>query len=167
KLVTLGKQNHVRTHAPDPNQKKRQRAAAAALAESSGRRPGDALADVTPTPGTAGARPSIYIFDTAGRQEINVPLIQELKELKEFLQPQETLLVVDAATGQQAVRVATHFNDTLAITGIIVTKLDGDARASDALTMREVTHRPIKFAGTGEKLDQFEVFVPERLAGRI
>ncbi len=94
-------------------------------------------------------------------------MIQELKELKDFLEPQEILLVVDAATGQQAVSVATHFNDALAITGIILTKLDGDARGGAALSMREVTRRPIKFAGTGEKLDQFEVFVPERLAGRI
>jgi signal recognition particle subunit SRP54 len=163
-LVTLGKQIDVPVYAPDPNEKNVQRAAAAALAESSGPRSGDSFADVTPIPG---ARPSIYIFDTAGRQEINVPLIQELKELKEFLQPQETLLVVDAATGQQAVSVATHFNDALGITGIILTKLDGDARGGAALSMREVTHRPIKFAGTGEKLDQFEVFVPERLAGRI
>jgi len=149
-LVTLGKQIDVPVYAPDPSEKNVQRAAAAALA-----------------PGPAGARPSIYIFDTAGRQEINQPLIQELKELKEFLQPQETLLVVDAATGQQAVSVATHFNGALAITGIILTKLDGDARGGAALSMREVTHRAIKFAGTGEKLDQFEVFVPERLAGRI
>ncbi len=111
--------------------------------------------------------PNIHIFDTAGRQEINEPLIQELKELKEFLDPQEILLVVDAATGQQAVSVATHFNDALAITGIILTKLDGDARGGAALSMREVTRQPIKFAGTGEKLDQFEVFIPERLAGRI
>ncbi len=87
--------------------------------------------------------------------------------LKDFLQPQETLLVVDAATGQQAVSVATHFNNALEITGIILTKLDGDARGGAALSMREVTRRPIKFAGTGEKLDQFELFVPERLAGRI
>src|SRR5438270_685591 len=94
-------------------------------------------------------------------------LIEELKELKEFLQPQETLLVVDAATGQQAVSVATHFNDALEVTGIILTKLDGDARGGAALSMREVTQRPIKFIGTGEKLDQFEAFVPERLAGRI
>jgi signal recognition particle subunit SRP54 len=94
-------------------------------------------------------------------------LIEELKQLKEFLQPQETLLVVDAATGQQAVSVATHFNDALQITGIILTKLDGDARGGAALSMREVTQRPIKFVGTGEKLDQFEQFVPERLAGRI
>jgi signal recognition particle subunit SRP54 len=166
-LVTLGKQIDVPVHAPDPGEKNVQRAAAAALAESSRPRSGDALADVIPAPGPAGARPSIYIFDTAGRQEINQPLIQELKELKEFLQPQEILLVVDAATGQQAVSVATHFNDALGITGIILTKLDGDARGGAALSMREVTRRPIKFAGTGEKLDQFEVFVPERLAGRI
>jgi signal recognition particle subunit SRP54 len=77
------------------------------------------------------------------------------------------LLVADAATGQQAVSVATHFNDALQITGIVLTKLDGDARGGAALSMREVTHRPIKFAGVGEKLDQFEVFIPERLAGRI
>jgi signal recognition particle subunit SRP54 len=162
-LVTLGKQIHVPIYAPDPNEKNVQRAVAAAVAQSGGR----ISSDGGRVPGIAGARPSIYIFDTAGRQEINQPLIQELKELKEFLQPQEILLVVDAATGQQAVSVATHFNDALAITGIILTKLDGDARGGAALSMREVTHRPIKFAGTGEKLDQFEVFVPERLAGRI
>src|SRR5205807_1733717 len=104
---------------------------------------------------------------TAGRQEINEPLIQELKELKQFLAPQETLLVVDAATGQQAVSVASGFDAALSITGIILTKLDGDARGGAALSMREVTHRPIKFAGTGEKLDEFEPFIPERLAGRI
>src|SRR5207248_10707196 len=107
------------------------------------------------------------IFDTAGRHEIDAALIEELKQLKDFLQPQETLLVVDAATGQQAVSVATHFNDALQVTGIILTKLDGDARGGAALSMREVIRSPIKFAGTGEKLDQFELFVPERLAGRI
>jgi len=84
-----------------------------------------------------------------------------------LLQPQEILLVVDSATGQQAVSVARHFNDALNITGLILTKLDSDARGGAALSMREVTNRPIKFAGTGEKLDQFEVFVPARLAGRI
>src|SRR5213594_3032112 len=148
-LATLGKQIDVPVFTPDPNEKNVQRAAAGAIA-SQDRHPSN-----------------IEIFDTAGRQEIDAALIEELKELKEFLQPQETLLVVDAATGQQAVSVATHFNDALAITGIILTKLDGDARGGAALSMREVTHRPIKFAGTGEKLDQFEVFVPERLAGRI
>src|SRR5207244_10477506 len=80
---------------------------------------------------------------------------------------QEILLVVDAATGQQAVSVATHFDNALSITGIVLTKLDGDARGGAALSMREVTRRPIKFVGTGEKLDQFELFVPERLAGLI
>ena len=157
-LVTLGKQIDVPVSAPDRNEKNVQRAALAAIAQSAN---GARVSEL------AGARPCIYIFDTAGRQEINEPLIEELKELKELLQPQETLLVVDAATGQQAVSVATHFNDALAITGIVLTKLDGDARGGAALSMREVTHEPIKFAGTGEKLDQFEVFVPERLAGRI
>jgi signal recognition particle subunit SRP54 len=160
-LETLGKQIDVPVSAPDRNEKNVQRAALAALAALAQSANGARVSEL------AGARPSIYIFDTAGRQEINEPLIQELKELKELLQPQETLLVVDAATGQQAVSVATHFNNALAITGIVLTKLDGDARGGAALSMREVTHQPIKFAGTGEKLDQFEVFVPERLAGRI
>ena len=149
-LVTLGKQIEVPVFAPDPNEKNVRRAVAAAVGRA--RPPG---------------APSIDIFDTAGRQEIDEALIQELKTLKDFLQPQETLLVVDAATGQQAVSVATHFNDALEITGVILTKLDGDARGGAALSMREVTRRPIKFAGTGEKLDQFEPFIPERLAGRI
>ena len=77
------------------------------------------------------------------------------------------LLVADAATGQQAVSVATHFHEALGITGLILTKLDGDARGGAALSMREVTSGPIKFAGMGEKLDQFEAFLPDRLAGRI
>ena len=117
----------------------------------------------------AAAQPgaNVQIYDTAGRQEIDEPLVQELKRLRDLLQPQEVLLVADAATGQQAVSVATHFNEALGITGLVLTKLDGDARGGAALSMREVTHRPIKFAGVGEKLDQFEVFYPERLAGRI
>ena len=152
-LATLGSQVDVPVFKPDLSEKNVQRAAAAALnwAET----------------GANGARPSILIFDTAGRQEIDQPLVEELKALKEFLQPQEVLLVVDAATGQQAVSVATHFDNALQITGIVLTKLDGDARGGAALSMREVTQRPIKFAGVGEKLDQFEAFVPERLAGRI
>jgi signal recognition particle subunit SRP54 len=109
----------------------------------------------------------VEIFDTAGRQEIDEPLIEEVKGLRDFLKPQEVLLVVDAATGQQAVSVATRFHEALQLTGIILTKLDGDARGGAALSMREVTRCPIKFAGVGEKLDQFEAFVPERLAGRI
>jgi signal recognition particle subunit SRP54 len=117
----------------------------------------------------AAAQPgaNVQIYDTAGRQEIDEPLVQELKRLRDALQPQEVLLVADAATGQQAVSVATHFNDALGITGLVLTKLDGDARGGAALSMREVTHRPIKFAGVGEKLDQFEHFYPDRLAGRI
>jgi signal recognition particle subunit SRP54 len=110
---------------------------------------------------------NVQIFDTAGRQEIDEALIREIRQLKEFLQPQEVLLVADAATGQQAVSVATHFNDALQITGLVLTKLDGDARGGAALSMREVTKRPIKFAGVGEKMDQFEPFYPDRLAGRI
>src|SRR3989440_3424800 len=148
-LATLGKQIDVPVFTPDPNEKNVQRAAATALDWHD----------------RAGG--NIDIFDTAGRQEVGLALIEELQQLKRFLQPQETLLVVDAATGQQAVSVATHFNSALEITGIILTKLDGDARGGAALSMREVTQRPIKFVGTGEKLDQFEAFVPERLAGRI
>ncbi len=110
---------------------------------------------------------NVLIFDTAGRQEIDAALIAEIKGLRDFLQPQEVLLVADAATGQQAVSVATHFHKALEITGLVLTKLDGDARGGAALSMREVTQRPIKFAGVGEKLDQFEPFYPDRLAGRI
>jgi signal recognition particle subunit SRP54 len=148
-LATLGKEIEVPVFKPEPSEKNVQRAAGSALEWHE----------------KAGG--NIDIFDTAGRQEVDVALIEELAELKRFLRPQETLLVVDAATGQQAVSIATHFNDALEITGIILTKLDGDARGGAALSMREVTQRPIKFVGTGEKLDQFEAFVPERLAGRI
>ncbi len=109
----------------------------------------------------------VQIFDTAGRQEIDTVLLEELKRLKAFLQPQEVLLVADAATGQQAVSVATHFHEALDISGLILTKLDGDARGGAALSMREVTQRPIKFAGLGEKMENFEPFYPDRLAGRI
>ena len=155
-LATLGKQIDVPVFVPDQNEKNVQRAVAAAIGRARPVRAGLAL-----------GAPNIDIFDTAGRQEIDETLIRELKELKDFLRSQEILLVVDAATGQQAVSVATHFNNALKITGIILTKLDGDARGGAALSMRAVTQRPIKFVGTGEKLDQFEVFVPERLAGRI
>jgi signal recognition particle subunit SRP54 len=109
----------------------------------------------------------VQIFDTAGRLEIDESLVNELVRLRDALQPNEILLVCDAATGQQAVTVATHFHDALGLTGLVLTKLDGDARGGAALSMREVTHRPIKFAGVGEKIDQFEAFYPERLAGRI
>src|SRR5260370_11248753 len=148
-LAILGKQIDVPVFSPEPNEKNVQRAAAAAL-EWQDRQ-----------------ETNIDIFDTAGRQDIDQALIQQLKVLTDFLQPQDTFLVVDAATGQQAVSVATHFNDALEITGIILTKLDSVARGGAALSMREVTRRPIKFAGTGEKLDQLELFIPARLAGRI
>ena len=110
---------------------------------------------------------NVQIYDTAGRLEIDELLINELKSLRDVLEPQEILLVCDAATGQQAVNVATHFHEALGITGLVLTKLDGDARGGAALSMREVTQRPIKFSGVGEKIDQFEPFYPERLASRI
>src|SRR5438105_15544960 len=163
-LATLGKQVDVPVFAPAPNEKDVLRAAAAAVAAVASR----GNIEGSTSPAAASDRGyNIDIFDTAGRQEIDQPLIEELKRLRDFLHPQEILLVADAATGQQAVSVATHFNDALQITGIVLTKLDGDARGGAALSMREVTQRPIKFAGVGEKLDQFETFVPDRLAGRI
>jgi signal recognition particle subunit SRP54 len=107
------------------------------------------------------------IFDTAGRLQIDEPLVQELVRLRDLVKPQETLLVLDAATGQEAVNVATHFDQALKITGSILTKLDGDARGGAALSMRAVTGKPIKFVGVGEKLEDFEPFHPERMASRI
>ena len=107
------------------------------------------------------------IFDTAGRLQIDEVLVQELVRLRDLVQPQEILLVLDAATGQEAVNVATHFDQALNITGAILTKLDGDARGGAALSLKSVTGKPIKFMGTGEKLDEFEPFHPERMASRI
>ncbi|MEP6663134.1 MAG: signal recognition particle protein [Verrucomicrobiota bacterium] len=107
------------------------------------------------------------IFDTAGRLQIDEPLVQELVHLRDLVKPQETLLVLDSATGQEAVNVAMHFDKALNITGAILTKLDGDARGGAALSLKAVTGKPIKFAGTGEKLENFEPFHPERMASRI
>jgi signal recognition particle subunit SRP54 len=107
------------------------------------------------------------IFDTAGRLQIDEPLVQELVRLRDLVKPQEILLVLDAATGQEAVNVATHFDQALNITGSILTKLDGDARGGAALSMKSVTGKPIKFMGIGEKLEDFEPFHPERMASRI
>lgn len=107
------------------------------------------------------------ILDTAGRLQIDEPLVQELVRLRKEVQPQEVLLVLDAATGQEAVNVATHFNQALDISGAILTKLDGDARGGAALSMRSVTGKPIKFVGVGEKPEDFEPFHPERMATRI
>jgi signal recognition particle subunit SRP54 len=109
----------------------------------------------------------VLIVDTAGRLEVDTDLVQELIDLKRSCQPQEILLVADAALGQQAVSVAQHFDEALGITGIILTKLDGDARGGAALSMREVTGQPIKFAGVGEKLQDLNPFYPDRMASRI
>jgi signal recognition particle subunit SRP54 len=113
------------------------------------------------------ANRNTLIFDTAGRLQIDEPLVQELVRLRNLIKPQETLLVLDAATGQEAVNVATHFDQALSITGAILTKLDGDARGGAALSLKAVTGKPIKFAGVGEKLEDFEPFHPERMASRI
>ena len=110
---------------------------------------------------------NVLIFDTAGRLQIDEPLVQELVRLRDLVKPSEILLVLDAATGQEAVNVATHFDQALQITGSILTKLDGDARGGAALSLKAVTGKPIKFGGTGEKLDEFEPFHPERMASRI
>jgi signal recognition particle subunit SRP54 len=110
---------------------------------------------------------NVLIFDTAGRLQIDEPLVQELVRLRDLVKPQEILLVLDAAVGQEAVNVATHFDLALNITGSILTKLDGDARGGAALSLKSVTGKPIKFAGVGEKLDEFEAFHPERMASRI
>lgn len=110
---------------------------------------------------------NVEIYDTAGRQDLEESLIDELRQVKEIVHPVESLLVCDAATGQQAVGVAEKFHGAVGVTGLILTKLDGDARGGAALSLREVTGQPVKFAGTGEKVDAFEVFHPDRLAGRI
>ena len=148
-LATLGKQAGVPVYTPDAAEKDVVKVAADALA----------WADTQ--------KHTVIIFDTAGRQEIDERLVEELKRLHEFVQPRETLLVADAATGQQAVSVAKHFDEAVGITGIVLTKLDGDARGGAALSMRAVTGKPIKYAGEGEKLDQLFEFHPSRMADRI
>ena len=110
---------------------------------------------------------NVEIYDTAGRQDLDDELIDELRKVKDLVQPNESLLVCDAATGQQAVGVAEKFHGAVGVSGLILTKLDGDARGGAALSLREVTGQPVKFAGTGEKVDAFEVFHPARMAGRI
>ena len=110
---------------------------------------------------------NVEIYDTAGRQDLDDELIDELRKVKDLVQPNESLLVCDAATGQQAVGVAEKFHGAVGVSGLILTKLDGDARGGAALSLREVTGQPVKFAGTGEKVDAFEVFHPDRMAGRI
>jgi signal recognition particle subunit SRP54 len=109
----------------------------------------------------------LLLVDTAGRLHIDEPLMGELREMKGQLNPKEILLVADAMTGQDAVNIAKAFNEGLDIDGVILTKMEGDARGGAALSIRGVTGKPIKFIGTGEKLDAFEVFHPDRMASRI
>lgn len=112
-------------------------------------------------------RADAILFDTAGRLQIDEPLIDEIKQLRTIIQPDEVYLVADSALGQEAVNVAKHFHDAVQLTGIILTKLDGDARGGAALSMKSITGVPITFMGTGEKVDDFEQFHPERIAQRI
>jgi signal recognition particle subunit SRP54 len=110
---------------------------------------------------------TVVILDTAGRLNIDEMKMDELRGIKKKVQPIETLLVADAMTGQESVRVASDFNEAVALTGLIMTKIDGDARGGAAISMREVTHVPLKFLGTGENLADLEIFHPDRVAGRI
>jgi signal recognition particle subunit SRP54 len=148
-LATLGEQIEVPVFRPDPSEKDVLAVArrAQSWCESQGG--------------------NVEIYDTAGRREIDDSLVEELVQLKTLIRPQEILLVCDAATGQQAVSVAEKFHEALGLTGLILTKLDGDARGGAALSLRSVTGQPIKFAGVGEKVEQFEPFYPDRLASRI
>jgi signal recognition particle subunit SRP54 len=109
----------------------------------------------------------IVIIDTAGRLHINEELMNELKNIKSSVQPHEILLVVDAMTGQDAVNVSESFNNELGLTGVILTKLDGDSRGGAALSVKAVTGCPIKYVGMGEKIDALEIFYPDRMASRI
>ena len=109
----------------------------------------------------------VVILDTAGRLHIDEELMEELKNIKQNVKPHEILLVVDSMTGQDAVNVAEKFNEALGIDGVVLTKLDGDTRGGAALSVKKVTGKPIKFAATGEKLNDIEVFNPERMTSRI
>jgi len=109
----------------------------------------------------------ILIVDTAGRLHIDAALMDEMRQLKKLLAPQEILFVADAMTGQDAVRSASAFHEQLALTGVVLTKMDGDSRGGAALSIRRVTGQPIKFMGTSERMDGLEVFHPDRIAGRI
>jgi signal recognition particle subunit SRP54 len=129
------------------------------------RRPEDTCQEALARAGAAGA--DILIMDTAGRLHIDDELMSELVRIKQKVSPTEILLVADAMTGQDAVNVAKRFNDLLDISGVILTKMEGDARGGAALSVKAVTDRPIKFIGVGEKLDALEPFFPDRLASRI
>ena len=109
----------------------------------------------------------VYLLDTAGRLHIDHDLINQAAAIRDIVKPRETLLVVDGLTGQDAVNVATEFNDKIGVSGVILTRMDGDGRGGAALSMRAVTGQPIRFVGVGEKVDALETFEPERIAGRI
>ena len=109
----------------------------------------------------------VVILDSAGRLSIDEDLMNELAEVKKFANPIETLLVVDALTGQDALNTATNFNDKVGVTGIVLTRIDSDARGGAALSMRQITGCPIKFLGMGEKMEELQPFDAERIAGRI
>lgn len=133
--------------------------------------------DDTPTDPVAVARTAldeaarlgknVVIVDTAGRLQIDTALMDELREVRDVVAPHDTLLVVDAMTGQEAVNVATTFDEAVALDGIILTKIDGDARGGAALSVKEVVGKPILYVGTGEKIEDFEAFHPDRMASRI
>ncbi len=110
---------------------------------------------------------NVVIIDTAGRLHIDEELMTELKDIKENVNPSEILLVVDSMTGQDAVNVAESFNSDLDLTGVILTKLDGDTRGGAALSIKSITNKPIKYIGVGEKMNDFEVFYPDRMSSRI
>ena len=109
----------------------------------------------------------VVIIDTAGRLQIDENLMQELQDVKKAVRPHEILLVVDSMTGQEAVNVAQEFNEKVGVDGVVLTKLDGDTRGGAALSVKKVTGKPIKFVGIGEKLNELEVFHPDRMASRI
>ncbi|MFP4328728.1 MAG: signal recognition particle protein [Paracoccaceae bacterium] len=109
----------------------------------------------------------VYMLDTAGRLHIDAELIAQAAEVRDVVNPRETLLVVDGLTGQVAVEVAEEFDDKIGVTGVVLTRMDGDGRGGAALSMRAVTGKPIRFVGLGEKMDALETFEPERIAGRI
>jgi signal recognition particle subunit SRP54 len=109
----------------------------------------------------------IIIFDTAGRTQIDLPMMSEIKQVKELTQPSETILVADSLTGQVAVNVAKEFDSAVDISSIILTRVDGDGRGGAALSMKQITGKPIKYIGVGEKIDDFELFHPDRIANRI
>ncbi len=142
-----------------------QRAGVASLPIIAGQKPLEIAARALDTARREGY--DVVVLDTAGRLSIDQALMDEVRQVREATGPAETLLVVDAMTGQDAVNTAKAFNDALGVTGIVLTRMDGDARGGAALSMRQVTGAPIKLVGVGEKLDALEDFHPERVAGRI